>query len=313
MSQLRVTGLEVDNILLANNIAGIPNVSINSTAFVLTGSSTNLVMNTSSLTVGNTVSNTEFQQTISVPNITVNGNTVTLLAPNEICNVQILTANGTWTKPSWATNGAELVIVHMWGGGGGGSIDTNYGSGGGGGAFVFGIYMANQVGATANVTVGLGGNAAITQGQYGGSSIFRASNGSALFAYGGGPATNASGTGAGGGGGWFSSGSSVAGGLPLDTYPSSTFGGGDYGGAAGGTSIYGGGCGGKISVPAGNSVYGGAGGCWKNVIATSIYGGAGGNSSVAASTPGGGGGGSNTTTSAGARGEVRVYTLRKLA
>jgi len=36
--------------------------------------------------------------------------------PTETVNTQIFTANGTWTKPSWATDGKELVIVHMWGG-----------------------------------------------------------------------------------------------------------------------------------------------------------------------------------------------------
>jgi hypothetical protein len=64
--------------------------------------------------------------------------------PFETVNTQIFTANGTWTKPSWATDGKELVIVHMWGGGGGGSTNATAGYAGAGGAFVYGYFIASN-------------------------------------------------------------------------------------------------------------------------------------------------------------------------
>jgi hypothetical protein len=234
----------------------------------------------------------------------------------ETVNTQIFTADGTWTKPSWATDGKELVIVHMWGGGGGGGVSVA-GSGGGGGAFVFGYFIAGNLGSTQAVTVGLGGaqTATFVSAADGANSIF-----AGLTAYGG-QGMYSSGAG-GGGGGWFSRDTTEnqEGGAPLGgantagSSPDSTFGGG-YGAGnvtRSGQSIYGGGGGGCSSFFSGaNSVYGGGGGM--GVTGTngkSIFGGDGGTRTVAASAPGGGGGSNTTSIGSGARGEVRVYTLR---
>lgn len=238
----------------------------------------------------------------------------------ELVNTQIFTANGTWTKPSWATDGNELVIVHMWGGGGSGSLTSGISaSGGGGGAFVFGYYMANQLSSTVSVTVGSGGlyTANATSGSNGGNSVFSATN-ATLTAYGGGGAfANTTVTSGGGGGGWLSNGNGnvpgnpLPGGIPAGA--ESTFGGG-FGSnsttiANGGVSVYGGGGGNRFSGGnGGSSIFGGGGG--GNTGGSSIYGGRGGNINEDGFIPGGGGGYRLTN---GARGEVRVYTLRKLA
>jgi hypothetical protein len=240
----------------------------------------------------------------------------------ESVNTQIFTVAGsnTWTKPSWATTGNELVIVHMWGGGGGAKFNTP-GSGGGGGAFVFGYFKSSQVNATCNVVVGAGGagngTANATQG---GNSIFYANTTNLLTAYGGGGARGGiDPPPAGGGGGWLSAGIIGTGGDPLGgassgTPGDSTFGGG--GGATttsptvGGSSVYGGGGGGRAGANGGASIFGGGGGGGSG--GRSIFGGQGGSSSVTPPTTPGGGGGSSVTAgvSNGARGEVRVYTLR---
>jgi len=305
MSQLEVATL-VANSLFANSVVA-PGITINSTALGL-GSNTRI--GTAGLSVGNSTVNNVLQATVSEPNITINGSTLTSIpTAGEICNVQIFTANGTWTKPSWATTGYELVFVHMWGAGGGGNNSGATAFGGGGGAFVFGIYMGSQVNSTANVVVGLGGGG----GQVGGSSTFANATNGLLTAYGGGGAGSI--VYAGGGAGWLQAGSTTgdgragAGGAPLGgnaTVSDSTFGGGN---TSGGNSIYGGGGG-----NGGRSIFGGGGGAYTStgVCGTSIYGGNGGNNSVSATTPGGGGG-NGPSTLVGARGEVRVYTLRKLA
>jgi len=237
--------------------------------------------------------------------------------PTETVNTQLFTANGTWTKPSWATDGKELVIVHMWGGGGGGGSGPGGQSSGGGGAFVYGYFIANNLSATQSVTVGLGG------AQSAGGAAANGTNSSFanLTAYGGQGVWS---TGAaGGGGGWLSTGTTnnQEGGDPLGgsntagSSPDSTFGGG-YGAGnitRSGQSIYGGGGGGLTTFFSGaNSVYGGGGGAGHASMTNgkSIFGGNGGTATVAASIPGGGGGGNATSIGAGARGEVRVYTLR---
>ena len=263
---------------------------------------------------------------ITTPSINIGGTSYTSLT-SESVNTQIFTANGTWTKPSWANTGNELVIVHAWGGGGGGYVDASVG--GGGGAFVFGYFKASQCNATCNVVVGRAGtNQPFNQSTAGGNSIFYANTTNSLVAYGGGPARSDLSAQAwgGGGGGWLSAGS----GNTSGTYPGgpltrsanstvsaidSTFGGG--GGAWGNTttgksstaSIYGGGGGdggeGGLIIEY-SSMFGGAGGCGALPVFRSVYGGNGGNNTVSATAPGGGGG---VQTSA-ARGEVRVYTLR---
>lgn len=236
----------------------------------------------------------------------------------ETVNTQIFTANGTWTKPSWATTNNELVVVHMWGGGGGGA---SY-SGGGGGAFVFGYFKSSLVNSTASVIVGGGGPSGSTTATNGGNSSFNANGTTILTAYGGGGANSLT---SGGGGGWFSVGTIGVGGNPLGgAVPSgvSTFGGG--GGATannipGGDSVYGGGGGGKAnsSIGAlsngGNTVFGGGGGAGRQSQANggfSIYGGKGGDLNSGPDAPGGGGAGTGTGGQDGARGEVRVYTYR---
>lgn len=239
---------------------------------------------------------------------------------SEIVNTQIFTANGTWTKPSWATDGKELVIVHMWGGGGGGATATAVSSaGGGGGAFAYGYYIANNLSSTVAVTVGDGGiGGSNANGAIGGNSVF---NTTFIAGGGSGAFCNSSFTAAGAGGGWFTPGTTAAtggvGGHPVggaNTGAASTFGGGGSGTASidGGLSIYGGGGGTTGNRLGGSSVYGGGGGTQTGNSSSglSVYGGRGAYSSVAATIPGGGGGGFDTGVANGARGEVRVYTLR---
>lgn len=245
---------------------------------------------------------------VSVPSITINGTNYTSLV-SETVNTQIFNVAGanTWTKPSWANTGNELVVVHMWGGGGGGNTTTGFG--GGGGAMVFGYYKASQLGSTASVYVGGGGLA-------GNPGAFTGFNSNTLQAWGGGGANTTVG---GGGGGWLSTGVTNTGGGPLGATGgaatnNSTFGGGGGTTAAadGGGSIYGGGGGSGTTRAGGQSIFGGGGGAGTTGAGgQSIYGGFGANSSAAAGIPGGGGAGSNNTT--GARGEVRIYTYRILA
>lgn len=225
--------------------------------------------------------------------------------PLETVNTQIFTANGTWTKPSWATDGKELVIVHMWGGGGGGSTNATAGYAGAGGAFVFGNFITSQCNAVCNVVVGVGGSATVN-GTPGGISFFYANTTNSLTAYGG-EGGNQTVLGGGNGGGWFANTGPLVG-TRGATGTDSTFGGG--GGSVNspynsGNSVYGGGGGGAAGQGrAGSSIYGGGGGGGATG-GTSIFGGAGGKG-AAGSIPGGGG----DAAQVGARGEVRVYTLR---
>lgn len=311
MSTLQVANVVSNGTVVSNTVTvSGPGLTINSTGLFVNSFP---FINSSAITVGDSSTNNIIQPTISEPSITINNQVFTSL---ELVNVQIFTANGNWTKPSWAAavgaanTSADLVIVHLWGAGGGGDS-----RGGGGGAFVYGIYMSTQVNSTANVTVGIGG----TTNTVGGSSIFGNSSSfdgvnRTLTAYGGG---NPSDTRGGGGGGWLSAGSNTSGGSPLGNTSSagaSTFGGGGGGtssGGAGGVSIYGGGGGADSAGAGGNTIYGGGGGSRTGTVGTSVYGGFGGNSSVAATAPGGGGAGLTNTT--GANGKVVVYTLRKIS
>jgi hypothetical protein len=226
----------------------------------------------------------------------------------ETVNTQIFTANGTWTKPSWATDGKELVIVHMWGGGGGGSTNATSGYAGAGGAFVYGYFIASNCNATCNVVVGVGGSATVN-GTPGGISLFYANTTNSLTAYGG-EGGNQTVSGGGNGGGWFANTGPLVG-TRGTTGTDSTFGGG--GGAAGspynsGNSVYGGGGGGaKGQGRAGSSIYGGGGG-GGSTGGDSVYGGAGGKLAAGSITGGGG-----DASQIGASGEVRVYTIRILS
>lgn len=267
-------------------------------------------------------------------------------------NTQIFTANGYWIKPAWANTGQELVIVNLIGAGGG-AIKSSYLSttaGGGGGAFVWGVFMSSQCNAICNVVVGIGGAAGSDSsgtGNWaaagdGGNSVFYHNTSKSLFltAYGGRggairyTAPNAGNFRGGGGGGWFGSGNTYTrggtqlareyGGEPLggnNSVLDSEFGGGTGGGITNtaGISVYGGGGGGGSgntgSANGGNSFYGGGGGV--NGLSLFLTSGAGGVSG-GPSGVGGGAAPDQTTTiptqyDRGGRGEVRVYTIRKIS
>lgn len=327
MSEIRVSTLQTNNIT-SNTLLVSDVTTINSTGIHFENS--NAVINTTAIRVGNATTNIILQAVTEVASINVGGTIITNPVVETI-NTQIFTANGYWQKPTWATTGNELVIVHMWGGGGAGSFTTGVGgSGGGGGAFVYGYLKGSQANQTVNATgtwcniiVGPGGTAPVnaTSSANGGNSIFYANTSRALRAFGGGRGfANTISTGGGGGGGWQniggSLGTSAFGGGPVggsisatESTRTSTFGG--AGGSnttvtTAGPSVYGGGGGGTGAGGGGNSVFGGGGGTNTGVAGISVFGGRGGNSSGAAATPGGGG----AAGSAGARGEVRVYTFR---
>ena len=229
-------------------------------------------------------------------------------------DVQLFTANGTWTKPT----GAKTVVVECIGGGGsgggGGGIATgNFalgGSGGGGGALSRKIFNATDLAASVSITVG-----AATTGGAGGSST-NGSNGTAgntssfgtlLSAFGGGRGlggtavsgdqTNTAGGGGGGTGGAGGTGATTSstGGSPASTAGVAGIGGAGAGGTAidGNSAEFGGGSGGGSNDNPGTG--GGSGG-------SSIYG------------AGGGGGGSgindaNTAAAGGAGGSVNTFTI----
>lgn len=223
---------------------------------------------------------------------------------------QDFTASGTWTKPAGTSNNA-LVVIHVWGAGGGGGANA-VGGGGGGGGFVQRIMKAGDLASTVTVTVGTGGAVNSAGGQ--------SSFGAHAIAFGGGAGENSTSAGGGGGGGPFAQGGNGAsatggagGGVTLgaggnvnNNAQAGIEGGG--GGGAGGPTLGGGGPGRN----GGNAVYGGAGGASPGsggpaagTAGISLFGGNGGATGVAGSAPGGGGG----RNAAGARGEVRVWTI----
>lgn len=248
---------------------------------------------------------------------------------------QEFTSSGstTWNKPSAISTNA-LVIAMVWGAGGPGTGasggGTQGGCGGGGGACSIGYYRASDLSSAVTVVVpgaSTIGTAAGGNGQFG-----------SQLAYGGGRGDRGSLNG-GGGGGLFSAGANTGvGGNPLGGIigTNSIFGGGGgQNSALGGNSVYGGGAGASGQAGStltwtstqnqgGRSMYGGGGGSgemfstlsnwFSGTPGASVFGGQGGKSTVAASAPGGGGGGSSdgtgTSLQNGARGEVRVWTLR---
>lgn len=200
----------------------------------------------------------------------------------QSADVQVFTANGTWTKPT----GAKRVHVQCWGGGGGGGggatggvANGGNGAGGGGGAYIDHWYEAGDLAASVSVTVGAAtGNAATSaDGATGNPSSF----GTLMQAFGGGGGRRGVSDGSPGGGG--------GGGL----HGAGTVGSLTQGGAGGGP-----GAGGTNSVGVG--IYGGMGGGTTNT-APNVSG------TQGVAVFGGGGGGGCTSAGVGAAGRTSLY------
>lgn len=88
-------------------------------------------------------------------------------------NVQVYTANTTWTKPSGLKR-VKVIVIGGGGSGGGTSDSSSRGVGGGGGGGSIKIIEAASLGTTENVTVGAGGSAVTgnNNGNSGGTSSF---------------------------------------------------------------------------------------------------------------------------------------------
>lgn len=103
-------------------------------------------------------------------------------------DVKVYTSNGTWSKPSWATE-VSVVCIGAGGGGGSGRRGTSGatlygGGGGGGGGLTHAVFQASELGSTEIITVGTGGVGGVSQttndtngnsGQGGGASSFGSS------------------------------------------------------------------------------------------------------------------------------------------
>jgi hypothetical protein len=244
------------------------------------------------------------------------GTNTTVLPQN---NVQIFTADGTWTKPA----GAKSVTVVCIGAGGGGAgpnhtLTSRGGSGGGGGASITRTFSASDLAGTVAVTVGAGGPGGTNaNGTAGGVSNF----GTHVYAYGGGGGYKlTTGTGSSGGGGGGSAGvgavgaqaTDVLGGLPASVAGAAGIsgqgGGGDTsnvgtaaenGGGAGGGTVDGA----TDGRAGGDSLYGGGGGGAGGGNGTQNAGGAGGGIGYSSGN-GGAGGAVATNGTAGASGVI---------
>ena len=224
-------------------------------------------------------------------------------------DVQIFTANGTWTKLSGARTVTAICVGAGGGGAGGQSASGFPGSGGGGGATVIGFFNAADLSATETITVGTGGTAGPVgaAGGAGGSSSF----GARLVSFGGGQGTvsgvNNSGGGGGGTGGVGGSGgtSNSIGGAPTTAANTAGIGGGGGGSGTisnGQPAEYGGGGGGGIGAGPGGSSLFGAGGGGGGGITTPGAGQAGGKAGVWIAAGGGGGTGGTSPGGAGGTG-----------
>lgn len=306
-------------------------ITVNTTKFSV---GSNLFINTTAISIGNSTTNTIINSTsISTNTISHGANTyVTLGFTNLFSNSQIFTTTGwnVWTKPAGLGNN-DIIKIELWGAGGGG----NNNCGGGGGGYATYAIPARAVNATCNVYVGNGG---ISQFNGAGSRFYI--NVSHYVLAGGGQGGAQGGFSYGGGGGgsltvgnndWsdstdllnpsYGGGHGVGpqlGDVLFDILSRDSFGmgggaGANTAGQAGGNSVFGGGGGSVTTGVGGFSTKGGGGGAGTtgSTANTTIFGGKGGNSSVAPTAPGGGGAGSNSLNTTGARGEVRVTVIKR--
>lgn len=228
---------------------------------------------------------------------------------NPVMLRQVFTTSGTFTK-----NENDLFYyVEAWGGGGSGAryTTTAQGGGGSGGEYVSRYLLASDIGASETVTIAAGGVAISSNGvgNNGGTTTFGAVV-EAGGGYGGPTATGTAASLARARNPAVSAANTLVTGSLL--FPFASFGGAATGTAGtqlfigpGGMSIFGGGGGGGAASAAFNvggvSQFGGDGGAAHN------------EAGVDGSAPGGGGGASRGTSGAGARGEVRIWTFRRVA
>lgn len=290
-------------------------------------------MTNGQLVIGSTTATPVLATLTPGTNVTITNaaGAITINATVPATDVQIFTANGTWTKPTGSPLWTEVIVVGSGGGGGSGeratTATTRVGGGGGGaGAVVLGSFRTSDLGATETVTVGVGGTGGAAQtvndtagnaGTNGAVSSF----GTWLTAGGGG--FGAGGTGSasvsgGGGGGSIGNASGATGGSPSVTADTNGIGGqgtsgttnagdnAEYGGASGGNGGAGtatGGAGGSAIFSAGG---GGGGGGIDGGVGTA----SGGDGGTTQSYTAGGGGAGGAAGVAGTAGSANTVSQR---